>query len=269
MPFGFRRMTRELLHALCGAVCADPHDGPACFAALCCPLPPGALDRFPLPFVARRLAIGQTYDMANWQGAEDYLLDEVAAFAGARIRLGDSGPGTLDAGLDDLLTAFAVNHELGHLLYRHGGRNGDNDEGVADGASLDTCLRDWGWLAGSGAATGLPDPFWVLLGPALFFWTVGIVLRLDGLVGKPGPDAESERFAVLRGRMSRVDATMDWLVREVWPAFGCAAPDDALRAVDGFRATLGAVAAAFDPSPALAEIVRNGREALGPGPDDR
>ncbi len=268
MPFGFRRLTCELLHRLCSVAEPDTLDGPACFAALSRPVPADALEGFALPFVARRLGLARSDDMANQHAAEDFLLSEVEPFIGRRVDLSVGTADGLAAGLHELLLAFAANHELGHLLYRHEGRRYPSDEGVADTTSLDVSLLDWGWLASAGSRTGLPDPVWMLLGPRLFFWAAEIVLRLDALLDRAPGERGVERSRTLAERRALVEARAAWLVREVWPRFGVAAPEAALDAVAGFGANLDRAAAAFSDAPDLAEAVRVGKMRLGVTPAD-
>ena len=268
VPFGFQRFTRELLVALCGAAPGGGPDGPATFAALSGPTPPDAFARFGLPFLARTLARLRFADVADQHHAEGHLLSEVPEFAGCAVDLRRSVPGGLAAGLHELLIAFAVNHELGHVLYRHGAGRGSADEHVADATSLDVCFKDWGWQAAHGTATGLPDPAWIMLGPALFFWSIEMIVRLEWLAAPKPDDRHLPRLEIVGARRERINCRLRWLRDDVWPAFAVRVPKAALDAVSGFEANLAAAAAALTASPAVARAARAGRAALGPGPRD-
>jgi hypothetical protein len=264
IPFGFRRISFELLLACRKLRSPDISQGADQFAALLRPISAGELERFPLPFIARRLSMQASGDVAFQHGKETLLFDTVPPFVASRIDVAESARGTLESGLHDLLMEWSANHELGHLIYSHSGRRRPEDEKIADTTSTDVSLLGWGWWAKSGEVTGLPEPVWCLLGPILFFWTVEIILRLDILVLDYGPDTIAGLDRQLVRRKQQVSVRLQNLISKVWPAFGVVAPRETIEAVNTFQRTLASISLSFAPRPDLAEAVKRGREAIGP-----
>lgn len=119
----------------------------------------------------------------NWmQQAEQHLFQTIPDFAGMRETLYPPQVGAFEAGLEELITSFAVYHEISHTVSGHRATGTEENEWEADEKAFLLFYSSWGWRADGAAKARLDDACWIMMGPIAFLWVLEMILRLDVLV---------------------------------------------------------------------------------------
>ncbi|MBV8891954.1 MAG: hypothetical protein JO266_08305 [Acidobacteria bacterium] len=266
IPMGFQRRVRELLGLLRLAVSGSPEDAAAALRQVADAATAASFIHLPRVLLPRHLAAraNARCEMADEYGIEAHLKEIVPAFTGVANVIAQPPVGTFEAALEYLVMAYAVYHEVGHLLYGDRGRGGDWAEQQADRTAFSLFAGAWGWMAGGADRLGLPEGAWILLGPIVFMWVLECLQRLEIMAAPPRsqPVLTWGWFSLLQ-RRARIVEQVRALTTEIYPRFGVVVPPAATMLMLRLIGVLDLAAAALGPSAETALLAAEAATVAG------